>query len=494
MLLSITDVLIIIARLFLETVSYYNAKTMYALEGYDKLSPLLVLYLTHSLGTLIFLKDLIVHRKNYVKRVVEDTQLPFKFLVYSVIFLSLFYNLCHIPKFYAMNYLSDVSIVSIYGCSVIFTYIFAVVLINAKLDSVGVLSVSLGVLGMVLLVWNDNSINSHLYLVMCVCISSILSGMYGVFFKMVMCYKIDDKTIECLNCLEKDKLCYSEYAQDDNKVEKRCDDCIKKYQEMHNDANNDKVRSKDGEVIDEKNTDANPNYQGANDNLGVVNGETVHLESQYANHNHTDIRPEPVYQIDNQNKPQNVDYLLNNHRDIKHTTRDQNFSSSRSSNSSHVLESSEIEMHGKNINHEIEFKSKKDGQKYFFRYKITNETYRKLMFMRHYISLTGLVTLTLYWPALYLVHSSGCEDISLPKNIRPILHVIIANIFSLMHNLIYFVIVAVKTPLFAQISGIIMQPTFLFISIVENRGISCVSELSGCVLSFTAFLLLCNRH
>lgn len=495
MLLSCSDIFIILTRLFLETVSYYNAKTMYALKGYNKLSPLLVLYLTHSLGTILFLRDLIVHRSSYIKKVEKDTRLSFKFMVLSTAFLSLFYNLCHIPKFYAMNFLSDVSIVSIYGCSVIFTYIFAVVLINAKLDSVGMFSVSLGVLGMLLLVWNDNSLNKHIYLVSCVCISSVLSGMYGVFFKMVMCHDVNNKNKECLNCLEKDRLVYNVSDGKADRTKQECDECIKRYAETRKQAGNTKIAEQ------HKNTDAYVEYKDDYNYSFAENRAKFENNSYEGEVNSNNSKQQCYSHRSSCSKSNGQDSLLNGHpNDQKDCTcfdKYHNKNSSQKANNANAnpsLESSEVELYNKNLNRKIEFKNVEDKEKHFMKYKITNETYRKLMFMRHYMSLTGLITFVLYWPGLYIVHCRGCEDISLPTKIRPIIHIVIANIFSVLHNIIYFVIVAVKTPLFAQISGIIMQPTFLFISIVENRGISCVTELSGCILSFAAFLLLCNRH
>lgn len=411
-MLKLSDIAIIMTRLFLETLSYYNAKFMYALKGASKISPIFTLYITHSMGSLILINDLIVHKLKYPNHVAKETGLKFSKLLMYVAFLSLFYNLCHIPKFYAMNYMSDVSIVSIYSASVLFTYVFSVIIISKRVVKKELCWVIIGFVGIIVM-GNDTKRNA---LWASVVISSMFSGLYGVLFKVVM-----NKGSEKIN-----------------------------FYQLENSASGSDVTN-EGVVDRSKKIEY--------DDKIVIHEEDLSSKLTETDPDITE-RPESVPSAESFGIPEPENFI---NQDIKY---------------------------------DMALKADTDDKqkRYFLSTEISDETYRRVQFMKHYISLTGLFTLLFYWPGLWFVDYMQYEDISFPLKPRPIIHVLVANVVSLSHNLMYFIIVAARTPLFAQISGIILQPTFLFISILQKKGIACMGELVGCIMSFLSFLFLCSSE
>lgn len=410
-MLTLSDLGIILARLFLETLSYYNAKFMYALKGTYKISPVLTLYLTHSMGSLILIGDIIKHKLKYPLLVEKETGVKFKPFFLYVCFLSLFYNLCHIPKFYAMNYMSDVTIVSIYSASVLFTYIFSVIVISKKVVPSEACWVVFGLLGIIIM-GNGAKINA---MWVSIVISSVFSGLYGVLFKVFL---NDGKSREI------------------NIEEKLISNSVSEATAAGIIDRDKKIEYDNSMIITESEL--------------TSKAETTELEP-IAKSIDTDTDEKYIHKA-------NVPF---------------------------------INLENK-LNEELEAEPKQTHS--FIGNEISSETNRRIMFMKHYISLTGLVTFLFYWPGLWLANHTKIEIIKFPFRARPIIHILIANIVSLSHNLMYFIIVAARTPLFAQISGIILQPTFLFISILQKHGIACMGELIGCLMSFFSFLFLCRSN
>lgn len=386
---------------------------MYALKGVSKISPVVTLYITHSMGTIIFLNDIYRHRTNYTRKIKEETGVRFWPFFLNVLWLSLFYNLCHIPKFYAMNYLSDISIVSLYGASVLFTYVFAVCILRSRVDGKGLISLMIGALGVFLLLFNDVTIRKHVLLFFWITFSSVFSGLYGVLFKLAL----------------KPGSSLSDKIESISRVGTKDNQCIK---------------------------------CGSNCVSSICSTKSV-----------KDI----VRKFDNpggENKnKENIDFFA-----VRDSLR-----STIESSDGHIVCKDERVVY-----------DKETPRFSFLQMDISDEMHRKILFMKHYMSLTGLVTLLFYWPGLYYLHKYKIESIALPHRMRPLIHVCLANIISFCHNLVYFIIVSSRSPLFAQISGIILQPTFLFIQILKNNGYTCLTELIGCSLSFFSFLFLSDRH
>lgn len=464
-MLSLTDLAIIFSRLFLETASFYNAKMMYSYIGTNHISPIFTLYITHSMGTFIFLHDIFKHRSNYLKILYKETGIKASVLFLNIAFLSLFYNLCHIPKFYAMNYLSDIVIVSIYGGSVLFTYIFSLMILKTKMESIGLISLLLGILGMLLLLTGDDTMTKHMGMCISVLISSMFSGMYGVLFKIGMKVRQNkkdknDKEVDFYEIAENNKS-----TRSNNGINVSID-----------------VPSLNESVYDKK-------------VVSFCKEEKLHARTNLRNNFQDDklqFNKDPnSYKLENKK-----DFTTQDMIDLKTAKEDIQRAQNKKSNNTNELENKKENILYNTIeNHKaIEFEHDIDEKYFFLQREVNKETYRKILFMKHYISLTGVCTFLFYWPGLVFVHTLQLEKIAFPTNPRPLVHLFIANIISLVHNVVYFVIVAAKTPLFAQISGIILQPTFLFISIIQNHGLTCIAELIGCVMSFVAFLMLCNRH
>lgn len=382
---------------------------MYALKGDSKISPILTLYLTHSMGSLILINGLIKYKLKYPLHVASETGISFlKFFVY-VCFLSLFYNLVHIPKFYAMNYMSDVSIVSIYSASVLFTYIFSVIIISKNIIRVEICWVVIGLIGIGIM-GIGNNIN---YMWWSIVVSSIFSGLYGVIFKVFM-----NKGIPKISFVSnKTGLTNSEPSSSmivDRKSKINLDESVV----LHDDQIT--LKSTFTESVASEKLNSDQESSGKNTML-EKSEDVIPIASNLSNVNITDVDKNKIC---------------------------------------------------------------------FFGKEISTETNRRIQFMKHYISLTGAVTMLFYWPGLWFVNYIHLESINFPFKTQTIFHVVIANILSLSHNLLYFIIVAARTPLFAQISGIILQPTFLFLSILQKRGIACIGDLLGCILSFLSFLFL----
>lgn len=401
--MDLSDVFIILTRLFLETISYYNAKIMYSYKGMSKVSPILTLYLTHSMGTILFLRDLYKYKGNYLNKITMDTGIKAKEFIVSVAWLSLFYNLCHIPKFYAMNYLTDVSIVTIYGASVLFTYVFSIAALETIIDKEGLVSLAMGIIGVFLLLLGDKSIGYHSIMCVVLFVSSLFSGMYAVLFKKAM---VPHKSV-----LDKiDELSQAKQLSD--------------------------------EIIENKSNEIVFNTETENKK---ITGEQANLD---------------FYSIETKDE----------------ITADTSIDK--------IVDRSE----------KVKYENDTENQNYFYKKELSRETKRRINFMRHYMSLTGLLTLLLYWPGLVFVHHMKIEPIHIPFQILPLFHVFIANTISLVHNVIYFIIICSRSPLFAQISGIILQPTFLFIQIVRDNGMAHFFELIGCGMSFVSFIILSSVH
>lgn len=115
------DALLIVLRVSLALLAYYNAKMMYSHGENEGVSPLFVTYLTHSVISFFILQDILVKKMNYLASLRNNVGDLKKFLVQTCI-LSLIFNLSHIPKYFAMNKLSDVFIVSVGCLSVHTTY------------------------------------------------------------------------------------------------------------------------------------------------------------------------------------------------------------------------------------------------------------------------------------------------------------------------------------------------------------------------------------
>ncbi|KRH92675.1 putative transporter, partial [Pseudoloma neurophilia] len=88
---------------------------MYSKGEKDGISPLFVTYLTHSIIICFIVHDLIKNRSNYLNYLKNIIRIKLKAFFWYTIGLSFIFNLSHIPKYMAMNKLSDVFIVSV-GC------------------------------------------------------------------------------------------------------------------------------------------------------------------------------------------------------------------------------------------------------------------------------------------------------------------------------------------------------------------------------------------
>ncbi|EJW05316.1 hypothetical protein EDEG_00619 [Edhazardia aedis USNM 41457] len=545
-MLNITDISIIGLRLVLELISYYNAKIMYSYTGISKISPVLTLYISHSMGTILFLSDIFTYRTKYFKKLRKETGMnPMRFLL-CVTYLSLFYNLCHIPKFYAMNYISDVSIVSIYSSSVISTYLFAVMILSSSMQYRGVFGAILGTFGLILLLIGDKEMWNHRHMSITLFVSSIFAGMYGVLFKYSLENKktikkgifgsSDEKNENILDLIDNRKI------QNTRKVVEIDSESQSQSQSEEN-ANKSPLTPEKNEPISEiyncesKSNQINKMVIAQKDCFdSSVLGLNSQIDGENLNKNEisSDVSSyseslEKTTCICLQNITKNdAEEAIKNKKLSDLEKNDLNFFSVdkncvcryKEENKNQAISFDKFSKTQKNISlvqnnidfyemkHEIATNStnlslrtnadrpvKKSSKKYkVFGYELAPENYRKLMFMRHYMALTGLVTFMLYWPGIVFIKKFDLENIYIPTSPLPLLHLLIANIVSITHNIIYFVIVCSRSPLFGQISGIILQPTFLFIQIVRRSGVDCLVQLIGCMMSFVSFITLSDQH
>ncbi|KAM0676509.1 hypothetical protein GVAV_000478 [Gurleya vavrai] len=526
-MLSFSDIAIIGSRLFLETISFYNAKMMYSYT--TRISPLLTLYITHSTGTFLFIYDLYKHKLNYKKHVEQSIGISLKLMLGFVLFLSLFYNLCHIPKFYAMNCMSDVSIVSIYGASVLCTYLFSIFVSNAKFDKKGSISLALGLFGMFFLLMNDVNLGKYFSLCSWVITTSIFSGLYGVIFKLCMNQEDKSKRDEIKKNIEINKELKG-ILNGSHEIRSFYEKGVKRPDLNIYYINDDEISyaKNHGISINEKNEiNYQKNHGISFDKKNEIYFQRNHKisynknnESSMRDENKAFLKDDDKNSINDENKisffdrnnflekqngKKNLDFYQNNNLNSSSletssgTIIDSNIKVEEEKNVKKIIENfNSYNLMNLETNKLIEKKKtiekKLKKKDYFFNKEISAETKRKIMFMRHYMSLTGLVTFLFYWPGLLIAKYFSGESMNFPNTSIPIIHLLIATIISLTHNIVYFVIVAAKTPLFAQVSGIILQPTFLFISIIKNKGLGCFTELIGCLMTFISFLMLSDRH
>ncbi|TBU20529.1 hypothetical protein CWI38_0057p0090 [Hamiltosporidium tvaerminnensis] len=191
------ELIIILVRVVLESLAYYNAKIMYTCSSIQHISPILTMYLTHSSGCLIILKDMVKYRLKYFEKMEKDTGVGRRTFMVRVVVLSIFYNLCHIPKFYSMKCLRDAYIVSIYGSSVLFSHVFSLIFNIEKISRKGVFSMVLCLAGLVVIVLDDVSCRKHYVWAIICFLAAVFSGLYTVLLKI--CIEIPEKVKKIKN-------------------------------------------------------------------------------------------------------------------------------------------------------------------------------------------------------------------------------------------------------------------------------------------------------
>ncbi|EPR78212.1 hypothetical protein SLOPH_504 [Spraguea lophii 42_110] len=129
-------------------------------------------------------------------------------------------------------------------------------------------------------------------------------------------------------------------------------------------------------------------------------------------------------------------------------------------------------------------KSKKTSIfKNFFKKRINAKFYKNLKFIKHYIGLTGLITLLFYWPFIFI------SDPHPTFNPKLIIHIILATILSFTQNILYYILITSQTPQFVQITGILLQPTITLIEIVTH-GFKGYFNIIGFILIFISFIVI----
>lgn len=169
-------VLIFATRIFLETLAYYNARY---LTIYTKLSPGLIIYLTHSFVSLFLIYDIIKYKKNFFGVISKRIGIPFDKFLFRVFFLSLFHNLKSFIRFFCFIKLNDCTVISLSCTNVLFTkYFFSRVVLNYK-ERVLFFIVSLSIL---VIIYTEKSVISTLGMLL----TSFFSSLYNVLYKRLM--------------------------------------------------------------------------------------------------------------------------------------------------------------------------------------------------------------------------------------------------------------------------------------------------------------------
>ncbi|RVD91682.1 hypothetical protein TUBRATIS_18570 [Tubulinosema ratisbonensis] len=156
--------------------AYYNARY---LTIYTKLSPGLIIYLTHSFVSLFLIYDLLKYKKNFFSVISKRIGIPFKKFLFLVFFLSLFHNLKSFIRFFCFIKLNDCTVISLSCINVLFTkYLFSRVIMNHK-EKIILCFISLSVL---VIIFTEKSIVSSLGMLL----TSFFSSLYNVLYKRLV--------------------------------------------------------------------------------------------------------------------------------------------------------------------------------------------------------------------------------------------------------------------------------------------------------------------
>lgn len=130
---------------------YFLNKKIYT-KNENMVSPLHITYIIHSIPSLFSI--LWICKGDYIKRIEKETLLNFKNFLKICFLLSLVSNVYHIPRYYAMNVLPDITIVSIYSLSVTFSYFFWNFKKLNKINVYHFIFIILSFFGSILILWN----------------------------------------------------------------------------------------------------------------------------------------------------------------------------------------------------------------------------------------------------------------------------------------------------------------------------------------------------
>ncbi|KAF7682810.1 hypothetical protein TCON_1975 [Astathelohania contejeani] len=167
----------VVLRIILDILYYYNAKVLF-----KYISPVPVLYITHSIGSLVFFYYFVKFGFGIFKRIELESEIRIDRFIRNVFLLNMLYNTYSIPKYYSINRLEDITIVVVYGSSIIFIYILSVFYGIQQCKIGHGVPVFFGILGVLVLFVRNH--NKKLFL-LCL-LASFLSALYSVFFKLSM--------------------------------------------------------------------------------------------------------------------------------------------------------------------------------------------------------------------------------------------------------------------------------------------------------------------
>jgi hypothetical protein len=163
-------------RLFLETISYYNARY---LATYTKLSSGMIIYLTHSFVSLLLFYDIIKHKKQIISIIKNRTGIPFNKFITAILLLSVFHNMKSFIRFICFAKLSDASVISLSCTNILFTkYLFS----RATMNDHEKILFLLIIMNILVVTVTDSSIISSLGII----VTAAFSSLYNVLYKRLM--------------------------------------------------------------------------------------------------------------------------------------------------------------------------------------------------------------------------------------------------------------------------------------------------------------------
>lgn len=430
-------------RVSLELLAYYNAKMMYSSGTLSKISPLMVTYITHSIVAFLILQDLVQMRRKYFSTLQRETGLRYtKFLCFTFI-LSFIFNLSHVPKYFSLNKFTDLFIVSISCLSVIATHWLCVLTRRKSLTFTGITVTVIAFFGVFLLFGEECKTRDQWILATLLLVGSIFSGFYTVFMKIFMDIRYKNNKLEIVlenNETKQNTKKQAELETDhDTKKEKseKTENCLKTEKEdviteaeMKKNGKNRKQKIKVKKV--------------AENNISKFVKKEKHHKKQSSNQNIPEQSNDSFNQKNNNNQVEMC--VLEQHPFSKYKKNQE------------IIEFDHI---SKNLAQKII---------YSFIYKInrknvTIQQFNDLSFMRHYLGTTGILTLLFYWPMIILPLDTIKPSFGV-HGVRLVIHIILSNIFSVLQNVLYFVLVTCRSPHFIQLSGMILQPTIICLEIL----------------------------
>lgn len=465
----VSDIILIVLRVGLELLAYYNAKVMYRTgEFQSRISPLFITYLTHSIVSFLILQDIIKSKFRYLKKVEQETNLTPKRFLFFTFLLSFIFNLSHIPKYFSLNKFSDLFIVSVSCLSVLSTHWLCIFTGRKRITFTCVLFTFLSTCGLIILVMDECKIARKFILAILLFAGSIVGGFYTVFMKIFMDHRSRGYSraqrqlpvVEPANSSQKSEL------QNSQSISNTQNTTVEPfYDDISSDkfVNHQKINTIN--FNDQIDVDTLTQSMDTEDTLkGMVPFESHDSLERQSSDENTLMKSQNESFDDLQTKnDQKVDQ-----NDVKNLNSEENRNKTVHLNVSEQITENVVET----LNNPGSSENEMSMDKFTWylislinRDKIKNNKIRDLLFMKHYLGTTGILTLFLYWPMIiFPMHK---QSLSI-NGIRLLFHVFMCNLLSVSQNVLYFVLVTVKSPHFIQLSGMILQPTIICLEMIMN--------------------------